>query len=74
MLSPDYNIVKFQDLGIHYPVGETRDSVFRIFGTPETDPDSVENPTSLQRKTAEFIRNGGKFMEEGMFITKDILK
>lgn len=74
MLSPDSNIVKFQDLGIHYPVGETRDSVFRIFGTPETDPDSVENPTSLQRKTAEFIRNGGKFMEEGMFITKDILK
>ena len=48
-------------------------TVFRIFGTPETDPDSVENPTSLQKKTAEFIRNGGKFMEEGMFITKEIL-
>lgn len=73
MLPENSNIVKFQDMGQHYYVCETRDSVFRIFGTPETDPDSVKNPTSLQRKAAEFIRNGGKFIEEGMFVPKSIL-
>lgn len=74
MLPENSNIIKFQDMGIHYYVCETNDSVFRIFGTPETDPDSVKNPTSLQRNAAEFIRNGGKFIEEGMFISKSILE
>jgi len=73
MLPENSNIIKFQDLGPRYRVCETGDSVFRIFGTPDTDPDSIKNPTSLQRKAAEFIRNGGKFVEEGMFIPKSIL-
>ncbi|MCI5778702.1 MAG: acyltransferase domain-containing protein [Lentisphaeria bacterium] len=73
MLPGHSNIVKFQDLGPHYPVHETRDSVFRIFGTPEADPEAVPNPTSLQRNAAKFIREGGRFMEEGMFIPKSVL-
>lgn len=73
MLPEKSNIIKFQDLGQHYFIREDRDAVFRIFGTPDADPDSVKNPTSLQRKAAEFIRSGGKFVEEGMFIHKNIL-
>ena len=73
MLPENSNIVRFQDLGVHYFIHETRDSVFRIFGTPEADPDAVANPTTLQRNAAKFIRDGGRFMEEGMFIPKSIL-
>ena len=68
MLPESSNIVKFQKLGVHYPVDEPADTVFRIFGSQ--DPFSVKAPTTLQRKAAEFLKNGGVFREEGLFIPR----
>lgn len=66
---PSYsNVLKFYRLGYSYPVDIATDTKFRIFGT--FDPDKVENPTSLQRKAAEFLRNGGVFKEGGLFIPR----
>lgn len=71
MLPENSNIVRFQDLGTHYLIHETDEPLFRIFGT--SDPDAVNAPTSLQRNAAQFLRDGGRFMEEGIFIPKSVL-
>ena len=68
MLSENSNIAKFQALGQHYIIEPTDSTIWRIFGTK--DPFTIENPTSLQRNAAQFIKNGGKFIEEGMFIPR----
>ena len=66
---PEYsNILKFYRTGYSYPVDIAADTKFRIFGT--ADPDKVEDPTSLQKKAAEFLRNGGIFKEGGIFIPR----
>ena len=72
MLPESSNIIKFQKLGMHYPVEEAADTVFRIFGSQ--DPLSIEKPTLLQRKAAEFLRNNGVFREEGMVILRSKLE
>ena len=72
MLTEDSNIIKFQQLGIHYSVDEKADTVFRIFGAQ--DPFTVKNPTTLQRKAAAFLRQGGVFREEGLFIPRSKLE
>ena len=68
MLQEGSNILKFSRLGYTYPVDIKSDTQFRVFGT--TDPEKVENPTSLQRKAAEFLKNGGVFLEGGLFIPR----
>ena len=68
MLPADSNILKFQDLGRRYRMHETEDTIFRIFGY--ADPQSLPAPNTFQRGAAEFIRRGGKFIEEGMFIPR----
>ncbi|MBQ7396822.1 MAG: DUF5596 domain-containing protein [Lentisphaeria bacterium] len=68
MLPANSNIIRFQDMGYRYDMGEYDETVFRIFGT--TPPDEIKNPTTLQRKAAEFLKSGGKFREEGMFIPR----
>ena len=72
MLPANSNIIKFQKLGLHYPVAEPADTVFRIFGAQ--DPFAVKNPTTLQRKAADFLRQGGVFREEGLFIPRSKLE
>lgn len=72
MLPESSNIIKFQKLGIHYQVDEKADTVFRIFGSQ--DPFTVKNPTTLQRNAAEFLRQGGVFREEGLFIPRGKLE
>lgn len=72
-LLPEHsNIVKFQKLGLHFPVDTPADTVFRIFG--EKDISQIPEPTSLQRNAADFLRNGGVFREEGMFIERSKLE
>ena len=66
------NILKFQTLGRHYPTGEPSDAVFRIFGYAA--PESVVNPTTLQQSAAKFLREGGKFVPEGMFIPREAVE
>ena len=39
-----------------------------IFG--EKDISQIKNPTTLQRKAAEFLQAGGTFREEGIFISR----
>ena len=68
MLPESSNIVKFQKLGIHYPVDEPADTVFRIFGSQ--DPFQIKNPTTLQRNAADFLKQHGVFREEGLFIPR----
>ena len=68
MLPENSNIVKFQSLGYCYDVGHYDGTVFRIFGS--ADPQKIENPTSLQRKAAEFLEAGGKFGSGGFFIPR----
>ena len=68
MLPESSNIVKFQKLGIHYPVDEPADTVFRIFGSQ--DPFQIKNPTTLQRNAADFLKHHGVFREEGLFIPR----
>ena len=72
MLPDSSNIVKFQKLGVHYPVDIPADTLFRIFGNQ--DISQIPNPTLLQRKAADFLRNGGVFREEGMFIERSKLE
>lgn len=62
------NVLKFYALGYSHPVDIKTDTKFRIFGS--LDPDTVENPTSLQRNAAEFLRSGGVFKEGGLFIPR----
>ncbi len=68
MLPESANIIKFQDLGICYEMNIPTETVFRVCGT--ADPQKIENPTSLQRKVAEFVKDGGIFYAEGMFIER----
>ena len=68
MLPASSNIVKFQKLGVKYFIAETQSTLFRIFGN--TPPDKVVNPSTLQRNAAEFLRNGGKFCSEGIYISR----
>lgn len=72
MLPENSNIIKFQNSGIHYPVDIEADTVFRIFGSQ--DPFKVKNPTTLQRKAAEFLQKGGVFREEGLFIPRSVIE
>ncbi len=72
LLPENSNIIKFQALGIHYPVEEKADTVFRIFGTQ--DPFALQNTSSLQKKAAEFLKQGGVFREEGLFIPRKALE
>lgn len=72
MLPASSNIIKFQNTGIHYPVDEAADTVFRVFGNQ--DPFAIKNPTSLQRKAADFLRQGGVFREEGLCIPRHKLE
>lgn len=72
MLPAESNIVKFQSLGIHFPVDVAADTVFRVFGNK--DPFTLEKPTLLQRKAAEFLKNNGVFREEGLFISRNDLE
>lgn len=68
MLPENSNIVKFQDIGYRYDISEYEGTVFRIFGT--RDPETIENPTSLQRNALAFMKAGGKFRCEGLFIPR----
>lgn len=68
MLPENSNIIKFQDLGQRYMLHQTTDTIFRIFGS--ADPQKLENPTFLQKNTAEFLKHGGIFYEEGIFIPR----
>ena len=68
MLSANSNIIKFQNLGQRYMLHQTDDTIFRIFGS--ADPFSIKNPTSLQKNAAGFLKNGGVFYEEGIFIPR----
>lgn len=68
MLPENSNIIKFQDLGYRYDISETEGTVFRVFGTQ--DPESIKNPTSLQRNALSFMKAGGKFRCEGLFIPR----
>ena len=72
LLPKSSNILKFQNLGPHYRMHETDDTFFRIFGY--ADPGALPESTSLQRGAAEFLRRGGKFMEEGMFISRQAVE
>ena len=72
MLPSDSNIVKFQNLGVHYPLGESPGTIFRIFGS--ADPQKIANPTRLQSRAAEFLKQGGKFLAEGIFIPRSKLE
>ena len=68
MLPENSNIRKFMSLGYHYDLHESDGSIFRIFGS--ADPQKIENPTTLQRKAAEFIKSGGVFRSGGFFIPR----
>ncbi len=68
MLPPRSHIADFQALGQHYIMYPTDSTLFRIFGT--ADPFAIANPTSLQRNAARFLKAGGHFIEEGMFIPR----
>ena len=68
MLSPDSNIIKFQDMGYRYDIAECDGTVFRVFGT--RDPESIKDPTTLQRNALAFMKAGGKFRSEGLFIPR----
>ena len=68
LLDEKSNILKFQDLGYFYDIGESDSIIFRIFG--KTSPESVKNPTSLQRRALEFMREGGRFRKGGLFIPR----
>lgn len=68
MLPPNSNIIKFQDLGYRYNLSESDGTVFRVFGT--TPPEEVKNPTTLQRNALAFMKAGGKFRSEGLFIKR----
>ena len=68
LLSETSNIARFQSLGRHYYIAPTDHTVWRIYGTK--DPFSIAHPTSLQRNVAQFMRDGGTFMAEGMFIPR----
>ena len=71
MLPENSNIIKFQDLGFRFMLHESDDTIFRIFGY--SAPESIKNPTSLQRNAAEFLKRGGKFFEEGIFIPRALI-
>ena len=68
MLPENSNIIKFQDLGYRYDISEYEGTVFRIFGTQ--DPEKIQNPTTLQRNALAFLKAGGKFRCEGLFIPR----
>ncbi len=68
LLPKTSNIAKFQALGQHYIIEPTDATIWRIYGTK--DPFAIENPTSLQRNMLNFIKDGGTFIEEGMFIPR----
>ena len=68
MLPPGSRIAAFQALGQHYIMHPTDSTLFRIFGT--ADPFAIANPTTLQRNAARFLKAGGQFIEEGMFIPR----
>ena len=68
MLPENSNIRKFMSLGYHYDLHESDGTVFRVFGS--RDPQKIENPTTLQRKAAEFLKSGGKFSCGGFFIPR----
>ena len=68
MLPENSNIRKFISLGYHYDLNESDGAIFRIFGS--ADPQKIENPTTLQRKAAEFIKAGGEFKCGGFFIPR----
>lgn len=72
MLQEGSNILKFSRLGYLYPVDIKSDTQFRVFGT--TDPEKVENPTSLQRKAAEFLKSGGVFLEGGVYLPREMIE
>ena len=67
-LDKESNIMKFQNLGIHYVMYPNDDTIFRLFGT--ADPTSITTPTRLQKFAIKFLQNGGIFIEEGMFIPR----
>ena len=62
------NVLKFHALGCSYPVDIKSDTKFRVFGS--FDPDTIKNPTTLQRNAAVFLRSGGVFKEGGLFIPR----
>lgn len=68
MLPENSNIIKFQDMGYHFDLSENEDTIFRVFGT--RDPETVENPTTLQRNMLAFIKSGGVFRSGGLFIPR----
>lgn len=69
MLPENSNIIKFQDLGYRYDISEYEGTIFRVFGT--TPPEEVKNPTTLQRNVQAFLKAGGKFRCEGLFIPRN---
>ena len=69
LLPETSNILKFQKLGIKYTLDCPSDAIVRIFGVD--DWQSVPVKTSLQRNAAEFLKNGGAFLEEGIFIPRE---
>ena len=72
MLREGSNMLNFSRLGYLYPVDIKSDTQFRVFGT--TDPEKVENPTSLQRKAAEFLKSGGVFLEGGVYLPREMIE
>ena len=68
MLDAESNILKFQDLGYNYDIGEYEGTIFRVFGT--VPPEKVQNPNRLQRNMISFIKSGGKFRCGGLFIPR----
>lgn len=69
LLPPDSNIVKFQQLGIHYHIQDEYDLSFWIWGTK--DPEKIENPSTLQRNALAFLKSGRHFQLHGMYIPKE---
>ena len=73
LLPENSNILKFQKWGVKYLLEECHENtVFRIFGN--TAPDAVADPTFLQRNAVEFIRNGGKFRSEGIYVPREAVE
>lgn len=72
LLPATSNIIKFQSLGIKYPLKHPSDAVVRIFGS--TDYRQAVCSSTLQRNAAAFLNHGGTFMEEGIFIPRAVIE
>ena len=78
ILKKDSNILKFQKLGHVFPltcVSQTNEVVWRVFGKSNNDKNYANLPkaTSMQRAVAQFLENGGEFIEGVLIILKDEL-